>query len=134
MLLFFLFSSRRRHTRCALVTGVQTCALPISPGRAPGAGRRGARRGAGDAGASRGPGMSGFVIGDDHPALPGHFPGRPIVPGVVILDRVLDAIEAAHGPLGALRLPQVKFLRPLLPRPAAWVEIDRKGTRLNSSN
>src|SRR3546814_2415979 len=28
MLLFF--SSRRRHTRCALVTGVQTCALPIS--------------------------------------------------------------------------------------------------------
>src|SRR3546814_5920996 len=31
---FFFFSSRRRHTRCALVTGVQTCALPIYiPGR-----------------------------------------------------------------------------------------------------
>src|SRR3546814_15750543 len=29
---FFFFSSRRRHTRCALVTGVQTCALPICPG------------------------------------------------------------------------------------------------------
>src|SRR3546814_7785909 len=28
--LFFFVSSRRRHTRCALVTGVQTCALPIS--------------------------------------------------------------------------------------------------------
>jgi len=68
--------------------------------------------------------MSGFVIGDDHPALPGHFPGRPIVPGVVILDRVLDAIEAAHGPLGALRLPQVKFLRPLLPGQAARVAIE----------
>src|SRR3546814_7944900 len=27
--MFFVFSSRRRHTRCALVTGVQTCALPI---------------------------------------------------------------------------------------------------------
>src|SRR3546814_7907151 len=27
--LFFFFASRRRHTRCALVTGVQTCALPI---------------------------------------------------------------------------------------------------------
>src|SRR3546814_13648434 len=27
--MFFFFSSRRRHTRCALVTGVQTCALPI---------------------------------------------------------------------------------------------------------
>src|SRR3546814_5826606 len=29
--LIFFFSSRRRHTRCALVTGVQTCALPIWP-------------------------------------------------------------------------------------------------------
>src|SRR3546814_3880759 len=28
--MWFFFSSRRRHTRCALVTGVQTCALPIS--------------------------------------------------------------------------------------------------------
>src|SRR3546814_7654318 len=36
----FFFSSRRRHTRCALVTGVQTCALPISsapPGTPPAA-------------------------------------------------------------------------------------------------
>src|SRR3546814_6101378 len=32
-LVLFFFSSRRRHTRCALVTGVQTCALPISPRR-----------------------------------------------------------------------------------------------------
>src|SRR3546814_2604297 len=30
VLFLFFFSSRRRHTRCALVTGVQTCALPIS--------------------------------------------------------------------------------------------------------
>src|SRR3546814_10861911 len=30
LLLLFFFSSRRRHTSCALVTGVQTCALPIS--------------------------------------------------------------------------------------------------------
>src|SRR3546814_7627583 len=29
MCVLFVFSSRRRHTRCALVTGVQTCALPI---------------------------------------------------------------------------------------------------------
>src|SRR3546814_8395852 len=43
---YFFFSSRRRHTRCALVIGVQTCALPISevPGRGGGIrpwGRRG---------------------------------------------------------------------------------------------
>src|SRR3546814_4825226 len=31
LLFVFFFSSRRRHTRCALVTGVQTCALPIFP-------------------------------------------------------------------------------------------------------
>src|SRR3546814_5664777 len=30
LVISFFFSSRRRHTRCALVTGVQTCALPIS--------------------------------------------------------------------------------------------------------
>src|SRR3546814_2276529 len=35
---FFFFSSRRRHTRCALVTGVQTCALPISLGAGLGGG------------------------------------------------------------------------------------------------
>src|SRR3546814_8741805 len=33
MILIFFFSSRRRHTSCALVTGVQTCALPISRDR-----------------------------------------------------------------------------------------------------
>src|SRR3546814_3457929 len=32
MFAWFFFSSRRRHTRCALVTGVQTCALPICGG------------------------------------------------------------------------------------------------------
>src|SRR3546814_3479699 len=35
LLCCFFFSSRRRHTRCALVTGVQTCALPISVRRIP---------------------------------------------------------------------------------------------------
>src|SRR3546814_17671637 len=45
LLYVFFFSSRRRHTRCALVTGVQTCALPIFghaafPRRTDGRGRR----------------------------------------------------------------------------------------------
>src|SRR3546814_3649900 len=38
----FYFSSRRRHTSCALVTGVQTCALPIYPGGRAGDALRGA--------------------------------------------------------------------------------------------
>ncbi len=68
-----------------------------------------------------------FRIGADHPCLPGHFPGRPVVPGVVLLDQVVAAIEAAHGPLPALRLPQVKFARPLLPGEAARVELEARG-------
>src|SRR3546814_8568952 len=40
---YVFFSSRRRHTRCALVTGVQTCALPIFSVRVSGAYREGYR-------------------------------------------------------------------------------------------
>jgi len=65
-----------------------------------------------------------FVVPPDHPALPGHFPGRPVVPGVVVLDRVLDAIERDHGALGALRLPQVKFMQPLLPGEVADINVE----------
>ena len=67
--------------------------------------------------------MTEFTISADHPCLPGHFPGQPIVPGVVVLDRVLAAIEAQHGALGALRMPQVKFLQPLLPEQTARIEL-----------
>ena len=70
-----------------------------------------------------------FAIPADHPSLPGHFPGRPVVPGVVVLDRVLDAIEAAHGPLGPLRLPQVKFVQPLLPDQVADIALEDLGAR-----
>lgn len=68
-----------------------------------------------------------FSIPHDHPALPGHFPGRPVVPGVVLLERVLEAIELEfeHGTLAGLRLPQVKFARPLLPGEPARVELAR---------
>jgi len=65
-----------------------------------------------------------FAVPHDHPSLPGHFPGRPVVPGVVVLERVVDAIEATHGPLPALRLPQVKFVQPLLPGETAEVVLE----------
>ena len=65
-----------------------------------------------------------FTLSPDHPSLPGHFPGKPIVPGVVLLERVIDAIEATHGPLPPLRLPQVKFMQPLLPGENAQVHIE----------
>src|SRR3546814_20698620 len=47
--MFFFFSSRRRHTRCALVTGVQTCALPICAIPPTICHRTGRRRGCGTA-------------------------------------------------------------------------------------
>ena len=64
-----------------------------------------------------------FSIPFDHPSLPGHFPGRPVVPGVIILERVLEAIEATQGALGPLRMPQVKFTQPLLPGEIADIAI-----------
>lgn len=65
-----------------------------------------------------------FRIAADHPCLPGHFPGNPLVPGVVILDRVVAALEARHGLPGALRFPQVKFVQPLRPDETACVALE----------
>lgn len=57
-----------------------------------------------------------FSIPADHPALPGHFPGHPIVPGVVLLDHALQRISAALGrPLEGCRISSAKFLSPVQP-------------------
>lgn len=58
--------------------------------------------------------VSWLTIEPAHPALPGHFPGNPIVPGVVLLDHVLAFARAALAPQGmACRIPWAKFLKPL---------------------
>src|SRR3546814_1119160 len=88
--LFFL-SSRRRHTRCALVTGVQTCALPISvPG--PGIGlrqsadHRVARKaiGLGGKGVQDGQLLGGVLLG-----------GRPVALGASSA-AVADMLDVVH--------------------------------------
>ncbi len=57
-----------------------------------------------------------FTVPPEHPALAGHFPGRPIVPGVVLLDHALDAIGSALGKnFGACRIESAKFLSPAAP-------------------
>jgi acyl-coenzyme A synthetase/AMP-(fatty) acid ligase len=57
-----------------------------------------------------------FTVPPEHPALAGHFPGRPIVPGVVLLDHALDAIGSALGKnIGACRIESAKFLSPAVP-------------------
>ena len=56
-----------------------------------------------------------FTIDSDHPALPGHFPGTPVVPGVVLLDQATSLILDAHPGHRLTGMPQVKFLRPVRP-------------------
>ncbi len=50
-----------------------------------------------------------FAIPAAHPCLPGHFPGRPIVPGVVLLEEVLACLPPG------LTLLSAKFTAPVLP-------------------
>lgn len=69
-----------------------------------------------------------FHIDATHPALPGHFPGNPIVPGVVLLDRLAAAIEA-EWKTSLRRLPQVKFMRPLKPGESATLTIGGESPR-----
>lgn len=68
-------------------------------------------------------------IAADHPCLAGHFPGNPVVPGVLLLEGVLLAAELCLGrEYTNLRLPQVKFLQPLLPDQDAVIELQRIDT------
>jgi 3-hydroxyacyl-[acyl-carrier-protein] dehydratase len=57
-----------------------------------------------------------ITIPADHPAFAGHFPGTPIVPGVVLLDEALFAIQSADGlSLESCRIASAKFFHPVGP-------------------
>ena len=59
-----------------------------------------------------------LLIPADHPAYAGHFPGRPILPGVVLLDAALRALAARQNmpaKIHSAQLKSAKFLSPVQP-------------------
>lgn len=70
------------------------------------------------------------VVPPEHPSLPGHFPGHPIVPGVVLLALVEQAARATLGCSATLEsVPAVKFLRPVAPGEPLAITIDSSDWR-----
>ena len=68
------------------------------------------------------------TISADHPSLAGHFPGHPVVPGVVILGEVMNAIrETAKEKIEFVGLPSAKFMSPLNPGEPITIRLDRQG-------
>jgi 3-hydroxyacyl-[acyl-carrier-protein] dehydratase len=63
-----------------------------------------------------------FHVAADHPSLPGHFPGSPLVPGVMLLEQVALALRAWRGQRMA-RVIDAKFVAPLLPEQQAQIAL-----------
>ena len=65
------------------------------------------------------------AIGPDHPSLDGHFPGYPVVPGVVLLNEVLHIVrEASVFVRSVTGLPMVKFSSPVRPGEVVKIHVD----------
>jgi 3-hydroxymyristoyl/3-hydroxydecanoyl-(acyl carrier protein) dehydratase len=60
-------------------------------------------------------GAGGFVIDADHPALPGHCPGRPVVPGMVLVDYAIAVLQVAVPAFVPCGIRTAKFFAPVLP-------------------
>ena len=63
-----------------------------------------------------------ICVAADHPSLPGHFPGAPLVPGVVLLEHVAQALREWRD-LRLARVVEAKFVAPLLPDEQATLDL-----------
>jgi 3-hydroxyacyl-[acyl-carrier-protein] dehydratase len=67
------------------------------------------------------------AISPDHPSLPGHFPGHPVVPGVVLLNEIIETLRGMVGqPVLVTGMPSVKFVSPLKPGEALTIHIEQE--------
>lgn len=74
------------------------------------------------------------AIRTDHPSLPGHFPGTPLVPGVVILDEVLAALVDWRKGCQLTGIRSVKFLVPLKPEQLFTIGFSLSNDRADEVN
>jgi len=66
-----------------------------------------------------------LIIESEHPALVGHFPGNPVVPAVVILEKVFEALrKALPDPIRISMIPQAKFISPLRPEESLIIRLE----------
>jgi 3-hydroxyacyl-[acyl-carrier-protein] dehydratase len=68
------------------------------------------------------------TISAGHPSLAGHYPGHPVVPGVVMLGEIMDAIrEMVKECIEFVGIPSAKFMAPLRPGEPLAIRLDQQG-------
>jgi 3-hydroxymyristoyl/3-hydroxydecanoyl-(acyl carrier protein) dehydratase len=68
------------------------------------------------------------TIGTEHPSLAGHFPDHPVVPGVVMLGEIMNAIrKMAKVNIAFVGMPSAKFMSPLNPGEPLTIRLDQQG-------
>ena len=70
--------------------------------------------------------ISEHFISSSHPCLEGHFPGNPVVPGVLILEEIISAVHKWLPDSRIEGFNTVKFLQPLYPNNHFTVQLQEK--------